>query len=161
MTVTLICCLSCVIRLCQWTVSNVHWRLFCTVCRLGFLVATGACVTTFVNCAFFEMSVYYYYYYYTKLLLHSEVLLNVNDDNDVVVVVRRSPRTWPPLCYLFSSSHHCILHILCLYLTSAFFANCSRLGHLTQKWGAEPKTELNEATATHLQIHNQYSVRLK
>jgi len=37
-----------------WTVSSVHSRLVCSVRRLGFLVVTGACVTIFVNCAFFK-----------------------------------------------------------------------------------------------------------
>ena len=36
-----LCRLCCVIHLCLWTVSNVHSRLFCSVCRLGFLVVTA------------------------------------------------------------------------------------------------------------------------
>jgi len=47
-----------------FSVWNVHWRLFCPVRRLGFLVITGVSLAIFINCAFFEMLVYYYYYYY-------------------------------------------------------------------------------------------------
>jgi len=49
-----LCHLSSIIHLCLWTVSNVHSRLLCSVRRLGFLVITGACVTIFVNCEFFN-----------------------------------------------------------------------------------------------------------
>ena len=43
-------CLS----LCCWTVSNVHLRPFCTVCRSCFLVVMGTCMAIFINCAFFR-----------------------------------------------------------------------------------------------------------
>lgn len=39
-----------------FSVWNVHWRLFCPVRRLGFLVITGVCVTIVVNCAFLNVS---------------------------------------------------------------------------------------------------------
>ena len=53
-----LCRLSCVIHLCLWTVSNVHWKRFCSVRTRLVFCRHGARVTIFVNCAFFNVSLF-------------------------------------------------------------------------------------------------------
>ena len=47
-----LCHLNCIIHLCRWTVSNVHWRPFCTVCRLVFLSPRRLCDDVCELCVF-------------------------------------------------------------------------------------------------------------